>query len=225
MFQPSYFSSKYNWMNSFQPYNEIFHRSKHFSKHHEILISDPETAVLRSQKLCSGRTFKFWVFNYPGQWFRGFPEGTRGEVVVCGGKLRKMVERYKQEYGDYIRWRDSCGYGQFWLEPRESRHRIWPTYSWFHLPTIFRKFPAAVGPYAFTWVWKLQLSSFQVSIFIENNSLSLLFSHVIPLSLWFNVLRRMVEKSKSGSSIRNDFSSFTYMGFQRSSFHLWKIEL
>jgi hypothetical protein len=64
----------------------------------------------------------------------------------------KMVGRWKQEYGDYFRWRNSCGYGRFWLEAGESCHWIWSPYYCFHFRTIFRSFPYGSDTYAFTWV-------------------------------------------------------------------------
>jgi hypothetical protein len=46
-----------------------------------------------------------------------------GKSSFPTGKLRKMVERWKQEYGDH-RWQDCRGYNRLWLELGESRHWI-----------------------------------------------------------------------------------------------------
>jgi hypothetical protein len=52
------------------------------------------------------------------------PARTRGGAFVFGKKLRKMIGRWKQKYGDHIRWWDSRGSSQNQPYPQESRHRI-----------------------------------------------------------------------------------------------------
>jgi hypothetical protein len=53
-----------------------------------------------------------------------FCQEAAGKSSFPAGKLRKMVGRWKQEYGDHIGWQDSRGYGRLWLELEESRHWI-----------------------------------------------------------------------------------------------------
>ncbi len=92
-----------------------------------------------------------------------FVQGVRGRPGEC----KKLMPRWKHtgrkisangiKVEAVIRWSNSeAGFFRFQPEPQESRHRIWPTYYCFHLPTLKLQ-RIFSGPSSFSYIYFLQL--------------------------------------------------------------------